>query len=125
MAEENYDQAVQKSIENATSNTDLGQDQVQEKMDEINEQGFFGGNPDPTPRENYTLQTPPDAPTPETDKDAAQAVVEATGDPSPLRRHQEEYLAGNEPTLETQPAPQKQSTSQAKSATSSQTKSGE
>lgn len=31
------------------------------------EKGYFGSVPDPTPNENYSLQTPQDAPTPETD----------------------------------------------------------
>lgn len=44
---------------------DSGEKQVQEAFDKANEQGFFGESPDRTPRENYTLQTPQDAPTPE------------------------------------------------------------
>ena len=36
------------------------------------EKGYFGYSPDPTPRENYTLRTPSDAPTPETDKELAE-----------------------------------------------------
>lgn len=91
------DDAVQKAREQATSNTDLGQDQVQQKVDEAAEQGFFGTAADPTPRENYSLQTPPDAPTPETDKGAAEEVVKTTGDATSLRRHQAEYIAGNAP----------------------------
>lgn len=46
---------------------DSGEAQVQEKFDEANEQGYFGTSPDDTPRENYSLQTGPDAPTPETE----------------------------------------------------------
>lgn len=44
---------------------DSGEKQVQKAFDEANEKGYFGYSPDETPRENYTLQTPPDAPTPE------------------------------------------------------------
>lgn len=42
-----------------------GEDQVQKAFDEAAEKGYFGVSPDKTPRENYTLQTPQDAPTPE------------------------------------------------------------
>jgi hypothetical protein len=44
-----------------------GEDQVKAAFDEAAEKGYFGYSPDPTPRENYSLQTPPDAPTPETE----------------------------------------------------------
>lgn len=50
-------------------NPDLGQAQMQERVDRMNEKGYMGGTPDPTPDVNYTLLTPPDAPTPETDPD--------------------------------------------------------
>lgn len=53
----------------APTNDDLGQSQVQERMNEATEQGFIGAQVDPTPHENYSLQTPQDAPTPETDPD--------------------------------------------------------
>lgn len=46
---------------------DAGQAEVQAMMDEIEEQGFEGERVDPTPRENYSLETGQDAPTPETD----------------------------------------------------------
>jgi hypothetical protein len=45
---------------------DAGQAEVQAIFDEAAEKGYFGYTPDETPNENYTLQTPPDAPTPET-----------------------------------------------------------
>ncbi len=44
---------------------------AQRQADEVSEQGFFGAKVDPTPDENYSLQTPPDAPTPETDPELA------------------------------------------------------
>lgn len=49
----------------SSSQTDAGQAEVQEKFDEAAEKGYFGTAPDATPNENYSLQTPPDAPTPE------------------------------------------------------------
>lgn len=58
---------------------DLGAAEVQERVDEAEEQGFLGVKVDPTPNENYSMQTPPDAPTPETDADAAAKAREATG----------------------------------------------
>jgi hypothetical protein len=47
---------------------------VQAKVDAAEERGFYGVEVDPTPRENYTLQTPQDAPTPENDPDQAAKV---------------------------------------------------
>lgn len=41
--------------------------------------GFFGREVDPTPDENYSLQTPPDAPTPETDAVAFTNAQKAAG----------------------------------------------
>lgn len=49
---------------------------VQAQFDEAAERGYFGLEVDPTPRENYTLQTPPDAPVPENDEKAWQAAQE-------------------------------------------------
>lgn len=57
---------AKKTVEKAPAK-DSGEDQVQAAFDEANEKGYFGYSPDETPRENYTLQTPPDAPTPETE----------------------------------------------------------
>lgn len=59
-------------------NADLGQKELQETFDKANEQGFFGVEVDPTPNENYSLETPPDAPTPETDAKLAAEVREHT-----------------------------------------------
>jgi hypothetical protein len=50
----------------AARGKDAGQAEVQAMFDEAAEKGYFGYTPDETPNENYTLQTPPDAPTPET-----------------------------------------------------------
>lgn len=55
----------------AQTGLDLGQADMQTRMDEINRQGYIGGTPDPTPDENYSLLTPPDAPTPETHPELA------------------------------------------------------
>lgn len=46
---------------------DAGQAEMQERFDAAAEKGYFGHAPDPTPNENYSLETGPDAPTPETD----------------------------------------------------------
>jgi hypothetical protein len=43
-------------------------------------QGYSGFEVDPTPNENYSLQTPQDAPTPETDATAKRAAVERAQD---------------------------------------------
>lgn len=59
----------------AQRDEDLGQAEVQERMDEATKAGFIGGTPDPTPDANYSLLTPPDAPTPETDPDLQQELV--------------------------------------------------
>lgn len=48
-------------------------DQVQERVDAENAQGFRGVEVDPTPNENYTLQgVTSGLPTPETDPEAAE-----------------------------------------------------
>jgi hypothetical protein len=39
---------------------------LQAEADKVAEQGYLGSVPDETPNENYSLQTGPDAPTPET-----------------------------------------------------------
>ncbi len=44
---------------------EVGADQVQQAFDEAAEKGYFGHVPDDTPNENYSLETPQDAPTPE------------------------------------------------------------
>jgi hypothetical protein len=51
---------------------DLGAAEVQAKVDEANEQGFYGVEVDQTPNENYTLQGQGKGlPTPETDEETA------------------------------------------------------
>ncbi len=47
------------------------EEQVQAAVDEETEQGFRGTKVDPTPNENYSLETSPDAPTPESDPESA------------------------------------------------------
>ena len=54
--------------------SDAGQAEVQEKFDKIEEKGYIGVVPDPTPNEHYSLETDPDAPTPETDPELAKKV---------------------------------------------------
>ena len=59
-------------------NQDLGQGEVQAKMDEINEAGFFGTETDPTPNENYTVKgVTSGKPTPETDEETYQEAQAA------------------------------------------------
>ncbi len=59
---------------------DVGQDEVQQKFDEANEQGYFGVTTDPTPDENYTLQgRTANKPTPETDDEARAAARKEAG----------------------------------------------
>ncbi len=48
--------------------------ELQKQADKEAEQGFSGTKVDPTPNENYSLETPPDAPTPETDPKLAAEV---------------------------------------------------
>lgn len=48
-------------------------------LEEANEVGFLGVEVDPTPDENYSLQTPADAPTPETDAGAHATARDAAG----------------------------------------------
>lgn len=55
-----------KKAANSENKDDAGADQVQQSFDEAAEKGYFGHSPDDTPRENYSLETGPDAPTPET-----------------------------------------------------------
>lgn len=45
---------------------DAGQAEIQSKFDEADKKGYFGTTPDDTPNENYSLETPQSAPTPET-----------------------------------------------------------
>lgn len=48
---------------------DAGEAEVQAKMDEAEDKGYFGTTPDDTPNENYTLQgVTSGKPTPETDR---------------------------------------------------------
>lgn len=48
--------------------------EMQKAADEAADKGYYGEKVDPTPNEHYSLETGPDAPTPETDKAAAQAA---------------------------------------------------
>lgn len=59
---------------------DLGADQVQQRVDAENKQGFAGVEVDPTPNENYTMQGVIEgAPTPETDPETAKVARDAAG----------------------------------------------
>lgn len=59
---------------------DAGREQVQQRFDDIQEQGFRGVKVDPTPNENYTVAgVTSDAPTPETDVEAEAEAREAAG----------------------------------------------
>jgi hypothetical protein len=59
---------------------DRDRQQVAKQIEAEEDRGFFGREVDPTPNENYTLQTPPDAPVPETDDKARQAAQERAAD---------------------------------------------
>lgn len=66
---------------------DIGEAEVQEKVDEENAQGFRGYRTDPTPLENYTVKgVTSGAPTPETDERAAARAamhdVSTAGEPA-------------------------------------------
>lgn len=55
---------------------DVGQDQVQAKVDKETEQGFHGTKVDPTPNEHYTFAgQAAGLPTPETDQEHAAKVA--------------------------------------------------
>lgn len=59
---------------------DVGQNEVQQAVDEANEKGYFGEVADPTPNENYTVAgVTSGAPTPETDEQAAEAARKERG----------------------------------------------
>lgn len=57
----------------ATATTaDLGEKEVQQRVDKEQEQGFVGVEVDPTPNQNYTVSgVTKGLPTPETDESAA------------------------------------------------------
>jgi hypothetical protein len=55
---------------NLEKQTEHSQD-LQKAADEAAAKGFYGDKVDPTPNEHYSLETGPEAPTPETDYDAA------------------------------------------------------
>jgi hypothetical protein len=78
------------AVKDPSPGLDVGQSEVKENLAAEQERGGSGVSPDPTPNENYTLQTPPDAPTPETDPElAAQAGVSGRfdhGGPGTLSR---------------------------------------
>ncbi len=58
----------------AESTAPRNERELQKVMDEAEKKGYLGVVPDPTPNENYSLETPPDAPTPETDPKLAAKV---------------------------------------------------
>lgn len=53
---------------------DAGQAELQQQADADEAKGYSGYTPDTTPNENYSLETPQSAPTPETE--AAKKVAE-------------------------------------------------
>lgn len=57
-----------KSKTQTAAGTDAGQAEVQQRVDEAEKKGYEGHVPDETPNENYSLQTPQDAPTPELER---------------------------------------------------------
>lgn len=67
---------------NPSPGLDVGQEEVQAKVDLHTEKGYIGQAPDPTPNENYSMETPSSAPTPETDPALkAQADAAIAGNP--------------------------------------------
>lgn len=59
---------------------EAGAEQVQQRVDEEQDQGFVGTEVDPTPNENYTLAgVTSGKPTPETDERAAEEARKAAG----------------------------------------------
>lgn len=67
------------STRNSSPTEDAGQAEVQARFDEEQEKGYRGFAPDPTPNENYSLETGPDAPTPETDPELSREARAASG----------------------------------------------
>lgn len=62
-----------------TPPTDVGQEEVQQRVDQENDQGFRGTKVDPTPNAAYTVNgVLKDKPTPETDSNAARDAEQAT-----------------------------------------------
>lgn len=53
-------------------------DDLQKAADDAVEKGYYGDKVDPTPNEHYSLETGPDAPTPETDEKAAREAYGRT-----------------------------------------------
>ena len=64
---------------------DAGQAELQKYADKVEEQGYEGHVPDETPNENYSLETPQDAPVPETTERVEQAE-KANADKIALRK---------------------------------------
>ncbi len=68
-----------------------GNTEVQAAVDEASEPGYVGYNPDPTPNDHYTLSGVVDGlPTPESDREAAQAVTDEAARRAAELRHEEE-----------------------------------
>jgi hypothetical protein len=71
-AQQDAQAAEPKTKQRAAPAGDVGEQEVHDKFDKINEQGYVGTAADPTPNENYTLAgVTSGAPTPETDAEAA------------------------------------------------------
>lgn len=65
----------QRSAQQRNAEADAGAEQVQERVDQEQEQGYVGRKVDPTPNENYTVAgVTSGAPTPETDPALAAEV---------------------------------------------------
>lgn len=75
MAEKKKDEAAE------APESDGSAQAVQNLVDEETKRGYRGTEVDPTPNENYTLEgVTSDAPTPETDEDAAEAARAAAAE---------------------------------------------
>lgn len=76
----NGGQPVMAKEKKPAASDDLGEREVAERMDEINDQGFVGAKVDPTPNAAYTFRgVTKGAPTPETETDAAVDAERAAG----------------------------------------------
>ena len=63
--------AAKAADDNPTGDAKTAVGDVDDKMNEAAEKGYFGHSPDPTPPENYTLQgVTSGKPTPETERKA-------------------------------------------------------
>ncbi len=84
MERDKENQAPQQGAdERALADVDSAKGDVEERMNEANEKGYFGDKVDPTPNENYSLETE-EFRTPETDPELAKDAFLAARFPDSL-----------------------------------------